>query len=129
MKSVKIIAIILTFSLSSNIYAGATSCGSGECPVLERGKDVGDAALKEMAPYIGAAIVIGLAASSSSAADSYINNIDKSPFQSGIQLLEEKNKYTIDAVSYTHLRAHETPEHLVCRLLLEKKKTKQINPQ
>src|SRR5678816_4778643 len=26
-----------------------------------------------------------------------------------------------DAVSYTHLRAHETPEHLVCRLLLEKK--------
>src|SRR5678815_684656 len=28
----------------------------------------------------------------------------------------------IVAVSYTHLRAHETPEHLVCRLLLEKKK-------
>src|SRR5674536_381110 len=30
----------------------------------------------------------------------------------------------IDAtpVSYTHLRAHETPEQLVCRLLLEKKK-------
>eukprot|EP00658_Telonema_sp_P-2_P083901 TRINITY_DN9195_c0_g1_i16.p1 TRINITY_DN9195_c0_g1~~TRINITY_DN9195_c0_g1_i16.p1 ORF type:complete len:455 (+),score=100.33 TRINITY_DN9195_c0_g1_i16:124-1488(+) len=29
-----------------------------------------------------------------------------------------------DPVSYTHLRAHETPEHLVCRLLLEKKKKK-----
>eukprot|EP00658_Telonema_sp_P-2_P043337 TRINITY_DN31278_c0_g1_i1.p1 TRINITY_DN31278_c0_g1~~TRINITY_DN31278_c0_g1_i1.p1 ORF type:complete len:212 (-),score=63.39 TRINITY_DN31278_c0_g1_i1:82-717(-) len=29
---------------------------------------------------------------------------------------------TILPVSYTHLRAHETPEHLVCRLLLEKKK-------
>eukprot|EP00658_Telonema_sp_P-2_P072846 TRINITY_DN61937_c0_g1_i1.p2 TRINITY_DN61937_c0_g1~~TRINITY_DN61937_c0_g1_i1.p2 ORF type:complete len:115 (-),score=16.03 TRINITY_DN61937_c0_g1_i1:78-422(-) len=29
-----------------------------------------------------------------------------------------------NAVSYTHLRAHETPEHLVCRLLLEKKKYK-----
>ena len=27
----------------------------------------------------------------------------------------------IQTVSYTHLRAHETPEHLVCRLLLEKK--------
>src|SRR5678816_2935357 len=27
---------------------------------------------------------------------------------------------TVIAVSYTHLRAHETPEHLVCRLLLEK---------
>src|SRR5678816_3979164 len=33
---------------------------------------------------------------------------------------EEYN--TIKSVSYTHLRAHETPEHLVCRLLLEKKK-------
>ena len=30
------------------------------------------------------------------------------------------NSRTIRAVSYTHLRAHETPEHLVCRLLLEK---------
>src|SRR5678815_1942339 len=29
---------------------------------------------------------------------------------------------TMMTVSYTHLRAHETPEHLVCRLLLEKKK-------
>src|SRR5678815_2909625 len=27
----------------------------------------------------------------------------------------------LQSVSYTHLRAHETPEHLVCRLLLEKK--------
>ena len=30
--------------------------------------------------------------------------------------------FFVVAVSYTHLRAHETPEHLVCRLLLEKKK-------
>eukprot|EP00658_Telonema_sp_P-2_P071689 TRINITY_DN60918_c0_g1_i1.p2 TRINITY_DN60918_c0_g1~~TRINITY_DN60918_c0_g1_i1.p2 ORF type:complete len:132 (-),score=12.17 TRINITY_DN60918_c0_g1_i1:73-468(-) len=29
-------------------------------------------------------------------------------------------------VSYTHLRAHETPEHLVCRLLLEKKKKQSL---
>ena len=29
---------------------------------------------------------------------------------------------TVEAVSYTHLRAHETREDLVCRLLLEKKK-------
>ncbi|WP_458793142.1 response regulator, partial [Campylobacter coli] len=33
-----------------------------------------------------------------------------------------KNWPVIVSVSYTHLRAHETPEHLVCRLLLEKKK-------
>eukprot|EP00658_Telonema_sp_P-2_P054053 TRINITY_DN42903_c0_g1_i1.p1 TRINITY_DN42903_c0_g1~~TRINITY_DN42903_c0_g1_i1.p1 ORF type:complete len:127 (+),score=36.78 TRINITY_DN42903_c0_g1_i1:148-528(+) len=32
-----------------------------------------------------------------------------------------------EAVSYTHLRAHETPEHLVCRLLLEKKNSKTKN--
>src|SRR5674476_836351 len=31
---------------------------------------------------------------------------------------------TVKAVSYTHLRAHETGRNLVCRLLLEKKKTK-----
>eukprot|EP00658_Telonema_sp_P-2_P070104 TRINITY_DN59719_c0_g1_i2.p1 TRINITY_DN59719_c0_g1~~TRINITY_DN59719_c0_g1_i2.p1 ORF type:complete len:283 (-),score=53.05 TRINITY_DN59719_c0_g1_i2:30-878(-) len=30
---------------------------------------------------------------------------------------------SLNPVSYTHLRAHETPEHLVCRLLLEKKKS------
>ena len=30
--------------------------------------------------------------------------------------------YTPEAVSYTHLRAHETVLDLVCRLLLEKKK-------
>eukprot|EP00658_Telonema_sp_P-2_P023432 TRINITY_DN19388_c0_g1_i3.p1 TRINITY_DN19388_c0_g1~~TRINITY_DN19388_c0_g1_i3.p1 ORF type:complete len:269 (-),score=75.80 TRINITY_DN19388_c0_g1_i3:15-821(-) len=37
----------------------------------------------------------------------------------------EVNRDTgVEPVSYTHLRAHETPEHLVCRLLLEKKKNK-----
>eukprot|EP00658_Telonema_sp_P-2_P059596 TRINITY_DN4866_c0_g1_i2.p1 TRINITY_DN4866_c0_g1~~TRINITY_DN4866_c0_g1_i2.p1 ORF type:complete len:111 (-),score=25.25 TRINITY_DN4866_c0_g1_i2:109-441(-) len=33
----------------------------------------------------------------------------------------------VPPVSYTHLRAHETPEHLVCRLLLEKKKKQRTN--
>src|SRR5664279_2601541 len=33
-----------------------------------------------------------------------------------------QEKITIYAVSYTHLRAHETDSYLVCRLLLEKKK-------
>ena len=32
------------------------------------------------------------------------------------------------AVSYTHLRAHETVLDLVCRLLLEKKTTARLNP-
>ena len=34
----------------------------------------------------------------------------------------EEIHHNYTSVSYTHLRAHETPEHLVCRLLLEKKK-------
>src|SRR5678815_2268354 len=36
-----------------------------------------------------------------------------------ISLCLETLKEGDAAVSYTHLRAHETPEHLVCRLLLE----------
>ena len=41
-------------------------------------------------------------------------------------VLDEKlgdNWIVLDPVSYTHLRAHETLMNLVCRLLLEKKKT------
>src|SRR5450759_2314927 len=40
-----------------------------------------------------------------------------------IKLLNEKHEpvFTWQAVSYTHLRAHETRHDLVCRLLLEKK--------
>ena len=38
--------------------------------------------------------------------------------------LEEAEMRVYDAVADTHLRANETPEHLVCRLLREKKKKK-----
>eukprot|EP00658_Telonema_sp_P-2_P068424 TRINITY_DN57353_c0_g1_i1.p1 TRINITY_DN57353_c0_g1~~TRINITY_DN57353_c0_g1_i1.p1 ORF type:complete len:106 (+),score=17.93 TRINITY_DN57353_c0_g1_i1:99-416(+) len=41
-------------------------------------------------------------------------------------LLSSGGRGCATPVSYTHLRAHETPEHLVCRLLLEKKKFIQI---
>src|SRR5678815_2970389 len=41
---------------------------------------------------------------------------------SGPQAATSNASRTHRTVSYTHLRAHETPEHLVCRLLLEKKK-------
>ena len=40
----------------------------------------------------------------------------------GLFLPAEIKKYNQEAVSYTHLRAHETDSYLVCRLLLEKKK-------
>src|SRR5678815_3165969 len=41
------------------------------------------------------------------------------PTTAGFSLSNGAQVY--NPVSYTHLRAHETPEHLVCRLLLEKK--------
>ncbi|WP_324186078.1 NAD(P)H-hydrate epimerase, partial [Campylobacter coli] len=41
-----------------------------------------------------------------------------------VALRNLKHAKAYKPVSYTHLRAHETPEHLVCRLLLEKKKNK-----
>ena len=39
-------------------------------------------------------------------------------------LAREHREIILGAVSYTHLRAHETVLDLVCRLLLEKKKKK-----
>ena len=38
----------------------------------------------------------------------------------GSFLAEDENNPMSDAVSYTHLRAHETRHDLVCRLLLKK---------
>ena len=48
------------------------------------------------------------------------NPLRKSYVTNNIKLNEFDALIRITAVSYTHLRAHETPEHLVCRLLLEK---------
>ena len=42
----------------------------------------------------------------------------------GAHLYQAYKKAGLEAVSYTHLRAHETVLDLVCRLLLEKKKQK-----
>ena len=39
---------------------------------------------------------------------------------------EQIRTKALKPVSYTHLRAHETGRNLVCRLLLEKKKKKNI---
>ena len=57
-------------------------------------------------------------------------DLRRGPFGEGerIQLTDPKGRLhtiTLGAVSYTHLRAHETVLDLVCRLLLEKKTTNQ----
>ena len=46
----------------------------------------------------------------------------------GDELLTRSVTGNPEPVSYTHLRAHETPEQLVCRLLLEKKKSIMFTP-
>src|SRR5665647_3794814 len=45
-----------------------------------------------------------------------LNEFDGTPFDYVVTMCADA------AVSYTHLRAHETDSYLVCRLLLEKKK-------
>ena len=47
-------------------------------------------------------------------------NVSKGDYQTELFKYLDKEK-TVVAVSYTHLRAHETVLDLVCRLLLEKK--------
>src|SRR5664279_4323228 len=46
----------------------------------------------------------------------------KHPTEGVIRMQDLLLSLCIVAVSYTHLRAHETDSYLVCRLLLEKKK-------
>ena len=54
--------------------------------------------------------------------DSLIKHLSCAPHLKQLGLYEVK--MTPQPVSYTHLRAHETDSYLVCRLLLEKKKSK-----
>ncbi|MDA7802727.1 hypothetical protein N9K08_01015 [Gammaproteobacteria bacterium] len=98
----KAFVFITIFSFSSIATAGATECGSGECPVLERAKDVGDAAIKDLAPYIGFALIIGLAQSGgASSLDSAMFGLDKNNYDNGIQLLDPSSKYSIDVLSFS----------------------------
>jgi hypothetical protein len=94
---------VFLVSISQISMAGATDCGSGECPVYDRAKDVGDAAIKDLAPYIGVALVIGLAQSAGAgSSDSLINNVDKNSYKNGIQLLDPASKYSIDVISFSN---------------------------
>ena len=51
----------------------------------------------------------------------FLNSYIRTPLGGFVNHSEEPNCKLV-AVSYTHLRAHETDSYLVCRLLLEKKK-------
>ena len=99
MNRLNILTFFFILSFGPNVFAGGTDCGSGECPVLERAKDVGDAALKDLAPYIGVAVVVALA-SSDSLVNDFISQVDKNPYQNGIQMINESQKYSIDMLSF-----------------------------
>ena len=72
----------------------------------------------------GAVMVAGAAGDAGGAAAEEKSEFDvvlKSAGGNKIAVIKEVRGITglgLKAVSYTHLRAHETPEHLVCRLLL-----------
>ena len=46
--------------------------------------------------------------------------IDDSKVTPESKFIDDLGADSLDTVSYTHLRAHETDSYLVCRLLLEK---------
>ena len=99
MKKLNLLTFFFIISFGPNVFAGGTDCGSGECPVLERAKDVGDAALKDLAPYIGVAVVVALA-SSDSLGNDFISQVDKNPYKKGIQMVDVSEKYSIDMLSF-----------------------------
>src|SRR5665647_3622675 len=49
------------------------------------------------------------------------------PIELKMSLYVSSGFFCPSAVSYTHLRAHETDSYLVCRLLLEKKKIQDLH--
>ena len=62
--------------------------------------------------------------------DRYRLGFNTTDFETGLEIVKNLRKkdekqflLRFRSVSYTHLRAHETVLDLVCRLLLEKKKT------
>src|SRR5674536_222577 len=76
-------------------------------PVGERQTQLGDAARRRVP------VVAGFCAACVS-----LSTIGCAVGRSGLPM--PRSMMSSPPVSYTHLRAHETPEHLVCRLLLEK---------
>src|SRR5674536_407146 len=56
-------------------------------------------------------------------AESEAGNACTLQLRPGCQQCRRDARYRRAPVSYTHLRAHETPEHLVCRLLLRDHET------
>src|SRR5659263_745934 len=58
--------------------------------------------------------------------DTSVTTFAATAFGSGIPIMIVPAMHGSMSVSYTHLRAHETRHDLVCRLLLEKKKKKNL---
>ena len=76
---------------------------------------------------LAATEVEGVASMAGNITNELVSKLGKKSLSKGIRVKVEDGIVNVNAVSYTHLRAHETDSYLVCRLLLEKKKT--LKPQ
>ena len=99
MNRLNILTFFFILSFGPNVFDGGTDCGGGECPVLERAKEVGGAAVKELAPCMCAAVVVALE-SSDSIGNDFISEVDKNPYKKGIQMVVVSEKYSIDMLSF-----------------------------
>src|SRR5450756_942770 len=79
-----------------------------------------DGSLADPRASIREADVVEVIRSHPAAFDAILLDVDNGP--EGLIRKANDALYDLKAVSYTHLRAHETRHDLVCRLLLEKKK-------
>eukprot|EP00831_Metopus_contortus_P062657 TRINITY_DN54851_c0_g1_i1.p1 TRINITY_DN54851_c0_g1~~TRINITY_DN54851_c0_g1_i1.p1 ORF type:complete len:106 (+),score=24.20 TRINITY_DN54851_c0_g1_i1:172-489(+) len=94
--------------------------------ILERSKR-DEQILSNTIYEMGSMIYSILQSKTSKPSTAALHLLNKTDDEAAVSFLQQQ----IKPVSYTHLRAHETSLHLVCRLLLEKKKNNQFkrNPQ
>eukprot|EP00658_Telonema_sp_P-2_P060586 TRINITY_DN49477_c0_g1_i1.p1 TRINITY_DN49477_c0_g1~~TRINITY_DN49477_c0_g1_i1.p1 ORF type:complete len:162 (+),score=33.27 TRINITY_DN49477_c0_g1_i1:321-806(+) len=119
--SQEIVNLLVCGKASSNVHDGVLSHGSMDLKGL-----VVPSYHPSIADRAGAKLVVGFLSALEPKGMLEVGSLGKDPALP-VWIIYNESHYTVawlprDAVSYTHLRAHETPEHLVCRLLLEKKK-------
>src|SRR5450756_2813469 len=116
------------YRFASNGVAGVTVVGTLYQGAIGITNDIGRTAIATPLGGRAPTVTVGTSVVANQYAEGYFC-VDVTPGE-GLYVIDNHAAATTGAnaynpVSYTHLRAHETRHDLVCRLLLEKKKTKQ----